>query len=304
MLAAVLDLGCARVSRRADDNGGTPVKSSGSAASSSRLKRRAVLVPAFVATVTGLSGVAVAAFADDTGFYDPVALETSCVQNVDGLGQADRCRFEPWTKENFTGDIKQVSSSTANCTDTATTKIVDWSQATTETNSIEVSVSVKATLSKIYEVSITATYGHTWSFTNTETNKETIPLKPFHIGWVDRGAPMQRVTGRMVINYPKRRHGHFEWYTYPTLTAADPQARGFETFILQSRPMTAAEIDGICKSRPAASTAGVDDAEGAGPESASDTPGEPTSTVLRQADPPQTTVTVPDGDTSIERADD
>lgn len=253
----------------------------------------------FVVVATGISALSTTAFAADT-WYDPAALETSCVQNVDGLGKADTCRFEPASKENYTGAITQVSSNTANCTGEATTKTVTWQQDTTQEDSIAVDTTVSATLSTIFGLAITASYGHTWSYTNSVADTETVPLDPYHIGWIDRGAPMQRITGRMVINYPKRRYGHYEWYTYPTLTAADPQAPSFETLILQSRPMTQAEIASMCAS--SSSSLALVKPKAAIEQSAPTTPGTPTSTVIKKAAPAQTTVTTPNLNTTIEHA--
>lgn len=236
-------------------------------------RRKVALCAAFVGVLGAGSAVTITANAAEGEFYDPAALNTSCVEPVDGLGKADRCRFEPWTKENFTGAVQRVSGDTVNCTDVNATKSIAWSHATTEENSIQVSVAAQLTLAKdIFSVSITATYGHSWSFTNTETFTEQAPVPARSVAWIERGAPMQRVTGRMVINYPKRRHGHYEWYTYPVLTNADPQALGFSTVILKSRPITAEESVRLCGSAPAPTQAAA----------------APSAVTLRSALPPAT----------------
>jgi hypothetical protein len=216
-----------------------------------RRSRTRVTIGAAVSTIAILMSTATASSAADDDWHDQAALNTSCVEYVDGLGKADRCRFEPWTKENFTGNIVRVSGDTANCNDINATKSMTWSQSSTEENSIQVSVSVEAKLSPMYSASISTTYGHSWSHTTTESSTEAAPVPARSIAWIERGSPMQRVTGRTVINYPKRRHGHFEWYTYPTLVNADPQALGFDTMILRSRPMTATELQELCDIAPA-----------------------------------------------------
>lgn len=225
-----------------------------------RRRRRRGLAPAVCVLATVGLVAAGSATAGAEEWYDPAALMTSCAEEVDGLGRADRCRFEPLTKENFTGDVVRVSGDTVNCTAVDATKSILWSQSTTEENSIQVATGVDLTLSKdFFSVSITTTYGHSWSHTTTETNIEQAPVPAGSVAWIERGAPMQRVTGRMVINYPKRRYGHYEWYTYPTVVNADPEALGHSTVILRSRPITPEENAALCGGTaappaPAAST--------------------------------------------------
>lgn len=247
-------------------------------AAGNRSRRTLLLGAGFVSTVLLASVVTLTAQADEA-WYDPAALQTSCTQEVDGLGQADRCRFEPASIEYFTGDIKRVSGDTVNCSDVNATKSLIWSHETSETNSIEVGVSVEAKLSEVYSASITATYGHSWTYSTTETNTETAPVPAKSVAWIERGAPMQRATGRMVINYPKRRYGHYEWYTYPTITAANPSALEYSTVILRARPATSEELTRLC-GLPGNST--QDSGEQAPPES---------STPLRTAKGPDTQTT-------------
>ena len=211
------------------------------------MSRRGIMLAATCASALGFAFAgAPAAHADDKEWYDPSALETSCTESVDGLGQADDCWFEPSSKENFTGNIARVSGDTYNCTDINATKSISWSQSTSETNSISVSVGVEAKLSLIYTVSIKLEYGHSWTTTNTVTATDTAPVPAKSVAWIERGEAMQRVTGRMVHTYPKRRHGHYIWYTYPTLTNADPEAYDYDTIIFRSRPMTSDEASKLC----------------------------------------------------------
>lgn len=247
--------------------------------------RRGLMLAATCASTIGLmlAGTS-AAFADHEDWYEPSELQTSCVENVNGLGEADNCTFEPWTKRNFTGDVTRVSGDTVNCTDINATKSISWAQSTSETNSISVSVGVEAKLSAIYTVSIKTEYGHSWTSSTTETATDTAPVPAKSVAWIERGVAMQEVTGRMVHRYPKRRHGHYTWYTYPTLTNADPEALDFDTIIFRTRPMTPDEASNLCGL--AASTAGVDSEAG--------TASQPTEKVLQQGKPASTINAVPD----------
>ncbi|HST86618.1 MAG TPA: hypothetical protein VLL08_33075 [Kineosporiaceae bacterium] len=235
----------------------------------SRPHRRMLRVATCASAIGLVFAGAPAAHAADDEWYDPSALETSCTESVDGLGRADDCWFEPSSKENFTGNIARVSGDTYNCTDINASKSISWSQSTSETNSISVSVGVEAKLSLIYSVSINLEYGHSWTTTNTVTATDTAPVPAKSVGWIERGEAMQRVTGRMVHTYPKRRHGHYIWYTYPTLTNADPQAYDYDTIIFRSRPMTSDEASTLCGTTAAA----LDSVE----------PSKPTTKVLQQA---------------------
>lgn len=221
--------------------------------------RKVVLGVGFLSALGLAAGVTINANAAEAGeFYDPVALNTSCAEPVDGLGKADRCRFEPASRELFSGPPVRITGDTVNCTDVDATKAISWSQTTTEESSIQVSASVSGTISEVFSVSISTTFGQSWSFSTTESRTETAPVPAKSVAWIERQAPLQRVTGRMVINYPKRRHGHFEWYTYPTLTAAAPDALDKEAVLLKSRPATADELATQCGLPPGSAPAAPD----------------------------------------------
>lgn len=193
----------------------------------------------------GMLGTASAASAADDNWYDQSALLTSCQQKVDGLGKADRCRFEPAQRTIFTGPARQVGSTVHACGG----KITFGRQTTqgrTEENSISVSAGVEAGLSKIFSASIQTSYGHTWSYSTSETEEIGAEVPEYSIGFATIAPAMQRVTGRMVINYPKRRHGHFEWYAYPTLTQYDPDEMQYATVTVQTRAMNASERQSMC----------------------------------------------------------
>lgn len=252
--------------------------------------RRKALLSAGFASVLGLASVVTlsANAAEVDTFYDPVALNTSCAEAVDGLGKADRCRFEPFTRELLTGPRVRLTGDTFNCTDVAATKSLSWSQATTQESSIQVSATVGATLAEVFSVSVSTTFGASWAFTDTETATETAPVPARSVAHIERGAPLQKVTGRMVINYPKRRHGHFEWYTYPVVTTLNtaPDGLEFDQVFLMSRPMTPEELATRCGAS----------AQEAGAEAAVAPP--PAETLLQGAKPPAATVVVPGADTT------
>ncbi|MEX3103002.1 MULTISPECIES: hypothetical protein [unclassified Streptomyces] len=217
----------------------------GPAPRKSALRKSVLAAVATMAATGGLLAGAHGASAADDNWYDPSALLTSCRQNVDGLGRADRCRFEPAKREVFTGPARQVGTTVHACS----SKVGVGRQTTesrTEENSVSVTAGVEAGLSQIFSASIEASYGHSWSYSTSETEEVSGEVPPYSIGAVTIAPAMQRVTGRMVINYPKRRHGHYEWYVYPTLTQYDPDEMQFSTTTFDPRPMTANERRSMC----------------------------------------------------------
>ena len=222
------------------------------ASGNSRLGRKAVLGGGF-AVVVGLgSVVTVAANAAENEVYDQGQLLAACQEDTSLYGKADRCRFEPATYDGFTGDLQQVSGVDSNCGSGDVSREVRWSQSTTESNSIEVSATVEAGISKIFSASVSTTFGHTWERSQTKEDAITVSIPPQSAGVVFRGAPLAKVTGRMVINFGSRRQGHFEWYAYPTLTVPAEDQPKLARLTANTRPLTQTELD-ACPAVPGGS---------------------------------------------------
>jgi hypothetical protein len=219
-----------------------------------RLRRTAALASAFLVAAGSAWAVTMNADAAEGEWYDPSALTASCLAEIPELGSADSCRFEPWERKLFTGEQVRVSTDTNNCTAQATTKDITWSQSSTETNSIDVGAEIGADLASVFSASISTTFGVSWSYSVTNGETEHAPIPAYSRGWVERAAAMQSVTGRMVINYPGRRHGHFEWYTYPTVTnqvaSNDPAGLAHADVVLRSQALTEQELVDMCKLPP------------------------------------------------------
>lgn len=207
----------------------------------SRIGRKAFLGTAMAFVVVAGSGVALAANAAEGEVYDQAQLLAACEQDTDLYGKADRCRFEPATYQGFTGNLQQVSGVDSNCGAADVSREVGWSQSTSESNSIEVSAEVEAGLSKIFSASVSTTFGHSWERTQTKEDKLVVTIPPGSAGSVFRGAPMAKVTGRMVINFGSRRQGHFEWYAYPTLEVPAEDQPKLSRLVANTRPLTDTE---------------------------------------------------------------
>jgi hypothetical protein len=127
-------------------------------------RRNALLSGIFVVAVGAGSAATLAANAADE-VYDQAQLLASCPEDTSLYGRADSCRFEATSYDGFTGNLQQVSGVDTNCGIADITREVRWTQSTSETNSIEVSASVEAGLSKIFSASVSTTFGHTWEQT-------------------------------------------------------------------------------------------------------------------------------------------
>jgi len=227
------------------------------AARGARIGRKAVLGGAF-AVVVGLgSALTVVANAAENDVYDQAQLLAACNEKTDLYGKADKCRFEPATYDGFTGNLQQVSGVDSNCGSGEVSREVRWSQTTTESNSIEVSATVEAGISKIFSASVSTTFGHTWEQSQTKEDAITVGIPALSAGTVFRGAPLAKVTGRMVINFGSRRQGHFEWYAYPTLTVPAEDQPNLSRLVANTRPLTQTELD-ACPDVPGGSKLQVD----------------------------------------------
>jgi hypothetical protein len=223
----------------------------------SRFGRKAFLGTSMAVVVLSGSGVALVANAAENEVYDQAQLLASCQENTELYGKADRCRFEPASYDGFTGNLVQVSGVDTNCGAADITREVRWQQSTTESNSIEVSASVEAGLSKIFSASVSTTFGHTWEQTTGKEDAVGMTIPPLSAGSVFRGAPLAKVTGRMVINFGSRRQGHFEWYAYPTLTVPAEDQPNLARIVTNTRPLTDTER-AACPAVPGGSLLQVD----------------------------------------------
>jgi hypothetical protein len=203
--------------------------------------RKALLGTAMAFVVVAGSGVALAANAAEGEVYDQVQLLTACMEDTDLYGQADSCRFEAVTYAGFTGNLQQVSGVDSNCGAGEVSREVKWTQSTSETNSIEVSAGVEAGISKIFSAEVSTTFGHTWEKSSSKEDAITVNIPPGSAATVFRGAPMAKVTGRMVINFSSRRQGHFEWYAYPTLEVPAEDQPNLSRLVANTRPLTDTE---------------------------------------------------------------
>ncbi|MGW7404164.1 hypothetical protein ACWGI9_10550 [Streptomyces sp. NPDC054833] len=162
-----------------------------------------------------------------------------------------KCTFnEPQLGEAYLGDFHRVSDSLYNCSTSAATQSMTWSDTVGSTDSAGVSVTVGGKIADIIDVSVTATYSHTWSSSHSETSSINMTVKPGEVGWIARAQVMQTVSGTWQTHYDDRKWGHYFWFVPDVVTGPAPNGTDGESnaVVVKSRKMTAKEKQS-CSSR-------------------------------------------------------
>ncbi|WP_405835263.1 hypothetical protein OG528_00615 [Streptomyces platensis] len=155
-----------------------------------------------------------------------------------------KCSFnEPTLGKAYLGDFRQVSNSLYNCSTSDATQSMGWADTVGSTDSAGVSVTVGGKIADLIDLSVTATYSHTWSSSHTENSSLNMTVKPGEVGWISRAQVMQTVTGTWQTHYDSPKWGHYYWYVPDTVTG--PAANGTDgqsnAVTVKTRKMTAAE---------------------------------------------------------------
>ena len=164
---------------------------------------------------------------------------------------AGKCTFnEPQLGEAYLGDFHRVSDSLYNCSTSSATQSMTWSDTVGSTDSAGVSVTVGGKIEDIIDVSVTATYRHTWSSSHSETSSINMTVKPGEVGWISRAQVMQTVSGTWQTHYDDRKWGHYFWFVPDVITGPAPNGTDGESnaVVVKSRKMTAKEKQS-CSSR-------------------------------------------------------
>lgn len=164
---------------------------------------------------------------------------------------AGKCTFnEPQLGEAYLGDFHRVSDSLYNCSTSAATQSMTWSDTVGSTDSAGVSVTVGGKIADIIDVSVTATYSHTWSSSHSETSSINMTVKPGEVGWISRAQVMQTVSGTWQTHYDDRKWGHYFWFVPDVIKGPAPNGTDGQSnaVVVKSRKMTAKEKQS-CSSR-------------------------------------------------------
>lgn len=196
------------------------------------------LMAAVVASLVGVGIIfsAPPAMADDDGPTIRELLD----ECDDGT---DYCEFRPdGPAELFTTDSKMVGDEVYNCTSSDQNMTVEWSDTTSQSNSVGVSLRTEVGFGKIFAVAYEQSYNRTWTNEHTESQSTSVSTEPGEVGWVERRAQMQRIEGTYEMHFEDAFYGHYVWYVPFTVEGPVPDAT--EEVITQNvRDMTDAELE-------------------------------------------------------------
>ncbi|QTZ90202.1 hypothetical protein [Streptomyces auratus] len=203
-----------------------------------RVTRRGRRLTALTTASLGLvAAMAVPAAAADDG----PAREQLIADCASGEG---KCSFnEPTLGKAYLGDFRQVSNSLYNCSTSDATQSMGWSDTVGSTDSAGVSVTAGGKIAGLIDLSVTATYSHTWSSSHTENSSLNMTVKPGEVGWISRAQVMQTVSGTWQTHYDSPKWGHYFWFVPDKVTG--PAANGTDgqsnAVTVKTRKMTTAE---------------------------------------------------------------
>ncbi|WNV87895.1 hypothetical protein [Umezawaea sp. Da 62-37] len=157
------------------------------------------------------------------------------------------CGFVPdGAPTTLTGEKKQLTGRTFNCTSEVSTKTLTDSATDGTTDNVGGEVTTGASF-EVFSATFKLSYSKTWQKTRTVTISRQINLKPGEVGWFDRGPALQKITGKFVYQQAKPIDGaHFWFAENVTITGPNPEG-GDGDIVEQSRPMTSAEKQNNCK---------------------------------------------------------
>ncbi|MCZ1012470.1 hypothetical protein O1L68_43005 [Streptomyces lydicus] len=155
-----------------------------------------------------------------------------------------KCSFnEPALGKAYLGDFRQVSNSLYNCSTSDATQSMGWSDTVGSTDSAGVSVTAGGNIAGLIDLSVTATYSHTWSSSHTENSSLNMTVKPGEVGWISRAQVMQTVSGTWQTHYDSPKWGHYFWFVPDTVTGPAPNGTDGQSnaVTVKTRKMTTAE---------------------------------------------------------------
>ncbi|MCW7943472.1 hypothetical protein AAW14_15850 [Streptomyces hygroscopicus] len=191
---------------------------------------------ALAAAIVSLGALATPATADDG--------PTRAQITSDCASGEGKCTFnEPVLGQAYLGAFHKVSDVLHNCSTSAATQTMTWSDTVGSTDSAGVSVTAGGKIAGIIDLSVTATYNHTWSSSHSESSSLTMTVQPGEVGWISRAQVMQTVSGTWQTHYDSRKWGHYYWYVPDTVTGPAPSGTdgANNAVVVSTRKMTGAE---------------------------------------------------------------
>jgi len=165
----------------------------------------------------------------------PNAVAIDVLQNLCNTGKAT-CEFKATSQEKRLGPAKQMGSRTGNVSSSDTDKTITVTDSWSSSDSLGGSVSLKIPIAPV-ELTLQATYNHTWTQTYSFGETVKVVMKPNEWGWVEQRAPYVRHIGTFVVKY-----GNTTW-NIRDVAIDSPDATGKAVTLARTEPMTQQEID-------------------------------------------------------------
>ncbi|GAA3365360.1 MULTISPECIES: hypothetical protein [Saccharopolyspora] len=135
----------------------------------------------------------------------------------------DSCVFHPEGQpEYYVEDRHTVGDPVYNCTDGLQRFSVEWSDTTSQSNSVGLSMTTEAGFGKVFAVAYEQSYEHTWEESHTESQTTHVDTEPNQVGSVERAAQMQKVKGTYELHFEDKFHDHYIWYVPMEITGPAP----------------------------------------------------------------------------------
>ena len=109
------------------------------------------------------------------------------------------CSFTPTSQERLYGPHHVIGKEVANNTPLVQKTVIEEGDEVSLTHSVSVTASAKVTLIKVVELSLSATYGHSWTSTHTFKQTEHLDIPANHKGWLQGVEPIIRDTGDFTL---------------------------------------------------------------------------------------------------------
>ncbi|WP_243790108.1 hypothetical protein [Saccharopolyspora gloriosae] len=135
----------------------------------------------------------------------------------------DSCVFHPEGRpEYYTDSAHTVGDPVYNCTDGIQRSSVEWSDTTSQSNSVGLSMTTEAGFGKVFSIAYEQSYEHTWEESHTESQTTNVDTEPNQVGSVERAAQMQKVKGTYELHFEDRFYDHYIWYVPMEVTGPAP----------------------------------------------------------------------------------